>query len=265
MDERALIERLESVFLADAKSALHGDWTIRDDWGQVTNRQAKTEYRNCVFRCMVTPDDANARIQETCAHYAALDLPFRWFVTPSSRPEDLGTRLAAAGFEQVDVLLGMVARADAFGEPPEHVAIEQVTEQTLPDYLAAVQRGWDMPQPGIERARRYAMADMGGGEPHPQQYFLARIDGEPAGAGSHRVIGDFAHLSGASVPPAFRGRGVYRALIQARARVLKERGISLMTIHAREKTSAPICARLGFKEICRFEVFRAPPPAAEGS
>ena len=152
----------------------------------------------------------------------------------------------------------MIGRAEVFQGPAADIDVEQVTESTLPEYLSAMQRGWDMPAPGVERARAYAIADMRGDEPYPGQHFLARIGGEPAGAASHRVIGDFAHLSGASVPPNFRGRGVYRALIQARARVLREQGISLLTIHARESTSAPICARMGFKEICRFQVFRSP-------
>ena len=37
----------------------------------------------------------------------------------------------------------------------------------------------------------------------------------PAGAGGHTLVGEVARLWGAGLVPAFRGRGVYRALAAA--------------------------------------------------
>lgn len=46
--------------------------------------------------------------------------------------------------------------------------------------------------------------------------FLAEVNGEPAGAGSLAMHDGVAILAGASTVPAFRGRGVQKALLQAR-------------------------------------------------
>jgi GNAT superfamily N-acetyltransferase len=82
--------------------------------------------------------------------------------------------------------------------------------------------------------------------------FLARWDGEPAAIASYVTFPRSAYLLGGFVLPRFRGRGLYRALIQARLADACARGIALATSHAREATSAPILERLGFATICRF-------------
>lgn len=77
--------------------------------------------------------------------------------------------------------------------------------------------------------------------------FIARVDGVAAGIGLVRVYDDVGYLQGSAVAPAHRGRGVYRALVGHRLRVLREAGIGIALIHARADTAAPICARLGFR------------------
>ena len=49
-----------------------------------------------------------------------------------------------------------------------------------------------------------------------------------------------------SRPPHFR----------ARLEALRSEGCELAVVTARRSTSAPICARLGFEELCAIEVYR---------
>jgi GNAT superfamily N-acetyltransferase len=49
--------------------------------------------------------------------------------------------------------------------------------------------------------------------------FLARIDGEPAGAGALAIHDGVAKLFSTSTIPAFRRRGVHSALLRARLQV----------------------------------------------
>ena len=64
-----------------------------------------------------------------------------------------------------------------------------------------------------------------------------------------------AYLVGGVVLPAFRGRGVYRALIAARLRHARAAGVAVVTTQARAATSAPILARLGFVALVECESF----------
>ncbi len=60
--------------------------------------------------------------------------------------------------------------------------------------------------------------------------FIARVAGEPVGAGSCTTRSGFVTLFGTSVRPPFRRRGVHRALIDARIEAGRARGASLATI-----------------------------------
>ena len=66
--------------------------------------------------------------------------------------------------------------------------------------------------------------------------YLARIDGEIAGCGALAFMeteyGRVAHIYIDSTAPAFRGRGVQRALIRARLVDAKRMGYDFITIHA---------------------------------
>lgn len=59
---------------------------------------------------------------------------------------------------------------------------------------------------------------------------------------------EFAYLAGGSTLAAWRKRGIYRALVAARARHATVRGTRYLTVDASDD-SAPILRRLGFKAV----------------
>ncbi len=91
-------------------------------------------------------------------------------------------------------------------------------------------------------------------------HYIARLDGEPAGTASMSLFPESVHFSGGAVPEAHRGKGVYKALILDRMKVLREMGRDLVTVAAVSTTSAPICRRLGFTERFCIDSYRYPPP-----
>ena len=78
--------------------------------------------------------------------------------------------------------------------------------------------------------------------------YLALIDGELVGEAQALVMPSGINLSGSSVLPAARGRGVYRALVSARWDEAMERDLSALTVQA-GAMSAPILQRLGFETV----------------
>jgi GNAT superfamily N-acetyltransferase len=77
--------------------------------------------------------------------------------------------------------------------------------------------------------------------------YVALLDGVPAGAGSMDLDVDVAHLSGTSVLPQFRQRGVQQALMLTRLARASEHGCKIATIGSRPGTSTERNAmRLGF-------------------
>jgi GNAT superfamily N-acetyltransferase len=61
-------------------------------------------------------------------------------------------------------------------------------------------------------------------------------------------------LGGAATLPESRGKGIYSALVKRRLDDARADGREAAVIQADRDTSAPICARLGFRELCSLEV-----------
>jgi GNAT superfamily N-acetyltransferase len=62
-------------------------------------------------------------------------------------------------------------------------------------------------------------------------------------------------LGGAATLEEHRGQGIYTALVARRIADARADGRTAAVIQADRKTSAPICAKLGFREICGLEIF----------
>lgn len=88
-------------------------------------------------------------------------------------------------------------------------------------------------------------------------WFLASLAGRSVGAGGYTLAGEVARLWGAAVVPSARGKGVYRALIAARAADARARGGTLGLVHAMAATSSPVLQRVGFRKVGEQRVYRA--------
>jgi hypothetical protein len=93
--------------------------------------------------------------------------------------------------------------------------------------------------------------------------YFAYLDGDAPIAWSYLVnIPDskFVLLGGAATVPEARAHGVYSALVKRRLADARADGREAAVIQADRDTSAPICAKLGFRELCSMEVFAWMPP-----
>ena len=88
---------------------------------------------------------------------------------------------------------------------------------------------------------------------------VAVIDGTPVGAASVMVLGSTAVLGGAATLPAFRRRGMQRALIESRLAVAAQAGCELAIVTADPGSSSGRNAeRTGFQLICNHVAMRLP-------
>jgi ribosomal protein S18 acetylase RimI-like enzyme len=220
----------------------------RPGWYQVITPSDTVGWSNEVLYGDLPEGEEDTVLDEVCGGYAALGVPFKWCVWPWSVPSDLGDRLSARGLQ------GRWARGMTLDTATEVAGGEAAVEAVDGDVDAFAEvwsEGWGEP---LDSARVDArrMAD------DPRQHlFVACCEGEPAGVATYLDQPGGGYLLGAVVLPAFRGRGLYRALIAARLRHLRQRGVQLATTHTREATSAPILERLGFETQFRYRVFFA--------
>jgi GNAT superfamily N-acetyltransferase len=121
---------------------------------------------------------------------------------------------------------------------------ELVTAQSLDAYQSIWDAVW--PESPNERyvndyRRLAARSDPG------TQFFAGFDDGEPVTSGYmfHHPGDPIVLLCGGATKAAWRGRGVYKAMLAARANAAKARGASYLSVEASPE-SEPILRRLGF-------------------
>lgn len=167
-----------------------------------------------------------------------------WWVGWHATPSDLAERLLALGLAPDDeeaMLTGMTCEA----EPPSAPEIEVRRIRTIDEQLAAVEVDWEVWN-HTDRERR-AETERRRFDPNGTvHHFAAYADGRPVGFGRAVDMDAGVALLGGAVLPAYRGRGVYRALVRARWNHAAARGTPLLVVQA-GRMSAPVLASLGFR------------------
>ncbi|WP_405781777.1 GNAT family N-acetyltransferase [Streptomyces sp. NBC_00859] len=190
---------------------------------------------------------ADAAVAGEVRHFTALNRDFEWKLYAHDGPADLADRLVAAGFTP---------------EPAETLMVAEVrelpTEVRLP---AGVRLRTVTDAAGVALMTRAHEAAFGEDGSRIHHQVLTRLAEDPgsiaavvAMAGDEPVCGarmefhpgtEFASLWGGGTAPAWRGRGIYRALVAHRAAIAAAHGVRLLQVDASDD-SRPILRRLGF-------------------
>lgn len=175
---------------------------------------------------------------------------FEWKLYSHDRPADLGERLLAAGFtpeEPEALMVAEVAELATDARMPEGVRIVPVTDAAGVDLLADVHEQAFGTSAGRLRQR---MLDQIATSPDTVSMVLAMAGDVPVcGARMEFHTGtDFASLWGGGTVAAWRGRGIYRALVAHRAEIAAARGYRFLQVDASDD-SRPILKRLGFTQL----------------
>ncbi|MGW1838630.1 GNAT family N-acetyltransferase [Streptomyces sp. NPDC002067] len=203
----------------------------------------------------------DALIARQCAVFAARGEAVEWKTRGHDRPADLPERLRAAGFvpeERETVLIGRAR--ELAGDPalPEGVTLRQVTDDADMRRVAAMETavwGDDHGWLADDLIARIAAA------PDHIAVLVAEAAGEVVSAGwlVLRPGTGTAGLWGGSTLPAWRGRGLYRALVAARATLAVAHGVDLLQVDA-SADSAPVLRRLGLHAVTTTTPYVWTPP-----
>ncbi|MDB4933394.1 MAG: acetyltransferase, family [Labilithrix sp.] len=211
-------------------------------------------YLNEVFFTQLAPEDTDRAIDDAIGVYRAHRLATKWYVTPETRPEDLGERLARRGFDSWDCRAMGVDTDHAVHAAPA-VSVTDVDEGSLDAYLRVTLEGWAMGEDQREIEHAAHLLELRR-RPQTAHFFMASVAGKPVGtAGIFLRDGGYGYLVGGLVLEAARGGGAYRALVAARLAFLRARGNGFAVTIARETTSAPMLAHLGFETIFRGKCY----------
>jgi hypothetical protein len=211
--------------------------------------------------------ELDALIARQRDYFAARGEAVEWKTRAHDLPADLTDRLLAAGFGPEDpetVVIGEAAELAAEPVLPEGVTLRQVTaDEDLRRIAALHGEVW-----GEDHG--WLAADLAGrvaGGPDQFAVFVAETQTEtgPLVVCAAWIVlkegTDFAGLWGGSTLEAWRGRGIYRAMVARRAQLAAAYDIKYVQVDA-SADSRPILERLGLHAVTTTTPYVWTPDAA---
>lgn len=201
-----------------------------------------------VLHSRLDETNADAAIDAEIACFEGLGLDFEWKAFDYDTPADLVARLAKRGFEIEDpdavMVLDLADAPDALWQPITH-DVRRLTDPAALTVIVEIQEAvWGEKYDWLARA----LADEMAYDSERIQFYVAYAGGVPACAAWLRFHPptQFASLWGGSTLPAYRNRGLYTAVLAARAQEARRCGCRFLTIDA-SPMSRPIAEKHGFR------------------
>ena len=199
-------------------------------------------------------------IREQVSYFESIGQDFEWKVYDYDTPPDLKERLAAHGFEVEDLdvvmVLDLEEAPETLFQPVPH-AVRRITGPAgIGDVVSVEEAVWGK---DFSELGRYLTRTL---THHPQQlsvYVACVGDKSASAAWIFFTAGSrFGSLWGGSTLSEYRGRGLYTALLAARAREARDRQVRYLTVDA-SPMSRPILEKFGFQVIafayaCKWEI-----------
>lgn len=245
MDQDAVLALFDQQMRRDAHADGPGVRVGRA--GNVVRQVGGAHDWNGVVWSDVDHATADAAIASQVRYFTALGREFEWKLYAHDRPTDLGQRLRAAGFapgEEETLMVAEVRDLPTSVEPPEGVHLRPVTDPADAALVADVhEQAFGTDSSRIRQRLTAQLAEA----PDTVVAIVAMAGDVPVSAARMELHPgtDFASLWGGGTAPAWRGRGIYRALVAFRARIASEHGYRYLQVDASSQ-SRPILTRLGF-------------------
>lgn len=182
--------------------------------------------------------------------FRAKSCPFRWWLTPSTRPEGLAAILEAHGMRHAYDAPGMAADLTALDldvPPPAGVTVRRVDDLTpwlavfIPTYASP-------PEDAAIWREAYEQCD------ERWTHFVAFLGDEPVATTSVLLQGELAGIYVVATLGKARGRGIGAAVTRAAMRFARDRGATQAALQSSE-LGYGVYRGLGFVEYCNLRLY----------
>jgi ribosomal protein S18 acetylase RimI-like enzyme len=202
---------------------------------------------NAVVRSALDPAAADARIRSVRDAMARRQVPWSWWVFPTSRPADLAERLLRAGLVEAPPSPAMALDLAAWTppEPAAGVSVERVEGQPIwPETARVMARGFELPDDVAPAVEERFGAVLGG----PLRWFAARLDGRIVACAMGGRSGDVLGIYNVATLPEARGRGAGSAVTAAVLADGQRMGCRVAVLESSAQGHG-VYRRLGFEDV----------------
>jgi GNAT superfamily N-acetyltransferase len=214
-------------------------------------------YLNCVLRAQLAPDNVDARISATLAHFRSRRLPMTWRVGPSTQPADLGTHLTKHGLTYKGDTVGMAVDLLALSEElpaPSGLTIERVGDlEALEKWVHPVAISFGHTE-AVAKTLFDVYASLGFGQHLPFRLYVGLLEGEVVAASRLFLAAGVAGIHGLATLREARRQGIGTAMTLAPLLEARSMGYRIGVLRA-APMGLGLYRRLGFEEYCRISIY----------
>jgi ribosomal protein S18 acetylase RimI-like enzyme len=205
------------------------------------------------------PESANRRIDEILGEFKAAQMPMLWWAGPATRPQDIGSRLAARGLMKAGAPPGMamdLMELDGDEAPPSGVTIKRLdSDDMLEGYKHVLLQAFGAGVPDFVVELYFDIfKNIGYDEGGDVQNYLAYLEGTPVGACTVAYGAGVAGIYNVATVEEARGRGIGRAVTLRPLLDARERGYRVGVLESSE-LGYNVYKRLGFKDYGPIEQY----------
>ena len=215
---------------------------------------------NGVFLAHLTEDNVDEKIQENLEYFKELQLPWSWYIGPSSRPLDLQQRIEEYGLTHRHLMPGMAVELDSmrddFCTPPDFT-VKQVRDLgVLRDFVDVASKIMD-----LFKEQRYefflyeatAIFD----EEVPRYDYVGYLDGVPVATSILVCSEAVAGVNTVCTLPEARGKGIGTEMSMVTLREARSLGYKVGVLLSSEMGHG-VYRKIGFEECCEMGFYRFP-------
>ncbi len=252
-----IIEENVIAYYRDLTQLLGGQFIEQDHLVWFTTGRRSLLRFNGVLRFLVSPENLDALAGPVLAHFRSNRLPFFWAEYPPGAVPGLGRFLNTHGIPLGAKDMPAMQRGLDELPPPILPAEFEITAVQTPedraDWLAVLMQGFAEPEEA--RADFQAYLNHSLTWPHSAwKHFLARWQGEPCAISTLLCAKLAAGIYHVTTLPAYRGRGLGKALTLAAMRAAREAGYSTAVLFATQD-GYPLYQRLGFETVVTADLY----------
>jgi GNAT superfamily N-acetyltransferase len=216
---------------------------------EVTRRSSDDGSRHGISFSDFQIDEAESVVAAQVAHYRNLNVEFEWTVFEWDSPSRLQRYLFNRGFEVGAAEAVLVRLVDGHQDWPAadpRISVRRVERRDqIPEYRSVAEsvfeKDYSFTSGQLEEAIQSGRTDHIG--------YIGYWDSHPVAVGRlySSVVSEFGGLYGGGTLPEFRGRGLYRAIVKARA-IDAAKNAKYLRVDALP-TSEPILRSMGFQSL----------------
>jgi ribosomal protein S18 acetylase RimI-like enzyme len=216
----------------------------------------RVELFNGVVLARLKSDDVKGVVDSLQSKLNEQGTPALWWLGPASTPANLGKLLEGYGLQAAGGVPGMAADLAGMSDTPKGIQNFEIQKVTNPEMQAAWGRIAAIGSGFPHLSARMAQLEASLSDPvyRAQPRYIGFLDGAPVATSAMVLESGVAGIYAVATIPEARRKGIGETMTLVPLLEARQNGYQVGILQA-SPMGYPIYKRLGFKDICKFDIY----------